>query len=66
MYPHARSAHIRRAPLVRPRVPLDRAARDARKFHRVTREGDACDARVQSREQERFEQRVFARVRVEL
>jgi hypothetical protein len=55
MYPHARSAHISRAPLVRTRVPLDRAARDARKFYRVTWEGDACDARVQSREQERFE-----------
>ena len=65
VHPHPRPAHIRRAPFVRPRVPLDRPARDPRKFHRVAREGDARDARVQRREEERLEQRVFARVRVE-
>ncbi len=66
MHPHARAAHVRRAPLVRARVPRDCAARGARKLDRVAREGDARDARVQRGEQERFEQRGLARVRVEL
>jgi hypothetical protein len=64
--PHAGAAHVRRAPLVRTRVALDGAARQTGEFHRVAREGDPCDARVQRGEEERLEQRGFACVRVEL
>lgn len=66
VHPHACAAHVRRAPLVCARVALDGAAREAREFHRVAREGDARDARVQRCEQECFEQRGLACVRVEL
>ena len=66
VHPHACAAHVRRAPLVCARVALDGAAREAREFHRVAREGDARDARVERCEQERFEQRGLASVRVEL
>ena len=62
--PYAGAAHVRSAPLVRTRVALDGAARETREFHRVAREGDACDARVQCGEKERLEQRGLACVRV--
>jgi hypothetical protein len=66
VYPHAFTAHVRRAPFACARFFRDCPARGLRILDCVGRKGDTCDARIQRSEQERLGHRRLARMYIQL